>query len=92
MSWKLPSVKLKPGERLAEAEAVATAMVSKAIAEGDHRAINYFVAQKYVEALTDVASADNSKVIMMPLEASSVIGSIAGIKELVGEVTSNKAS
>lgn len=79
-------------ERLAEAEAVATAMVSKAIAEGDHRAINYFVAQKYVEALTDVASADNSKVIMMPLEASSVIGSIAGIKELVGEVTSNKAS
>ncbi len=79
-------------ERLAEAEAVATAMVSKAIAEGDHRAINYFVAQKYVEALTDVASADNSKVIMMPLEASSVIGSIAGIKELVSEVTSNKAS
>ena len=79
-------------ERLAEAEAVATAMVSKAISEGDHRAINYFVAQKYVEALKDVASAENNKVIMMPLEAGSLIGSIAGIKELVGEATLKKGS
>ncbi len=74
-------------ERLAEAEAKATDMVSKAIADGDPRAINYFVAQKYVEALKDVASANNSKVIMMPLEASSVIGALSGIKELVGEAT-----
>ena len=77
-------------ERLAEAEAKATESVSRAIAEGDQRAINYFVAQKYVEALQGVASADNSKIIMMPLEASSVIGSLAGIKELVGEATLSK--
>ncbi|WP_370514774.1 SPFH domain-containing protein [Endozoicomonas sp. OPT23] len=73
-------------ERLAEAEARATEVVSQAISSGDSRAINYFVAQKYVDALQSVAAADNSKVIMMPLEASSVIGSLAGIKELVGEM------
>ncbi len=69
-------------ERLAEAEAKATHMVSQAIARGDVNAINYFVAQKYTEALKEVASAPNQKVIMMPLEASSLIGSIAGIGEL----------
>ena len=78
-------------ERLAEAEARATEAVSQAIASGDHRAINYFVAQKYVEALKEVGAAENSKLVMMPLEASSVIGSLAGIKELVGEI-SNKPS
>ncbi|WP_263079067.1 SPFH/Band 7/PHB domain protein [Endozoicomonas sp. Mp262] len=77
-------------ERLAEAEAKATDAVSQAIAEGDSRAINYFIAQKYVDALKDVAAAENNKVIMMPLEAGSVIGSLAGIKELVGEATSHK--
>lgn len=68
-------------ERLAEAEAVATERVSKAIAEGDHRAVNYFIAQKYVEALKGIGAAENSKVVMIPLEASSLIGSIGGIKE-----------
>ena len=68
-------------ERLAEAEAVATERVSKAIAEGDHRAVNYFIAQKYVEALESIGAAENSKVVMIPLEASSIIGSIGGIKE-----------
>ncbi len=77
-------------ERLAQAEANATESVSKAIAEGDPMAINYFVAQKYVEALKGVASAENSKVIMMPLEAGNVIGSLAGIKELVSEATLKK--
>nr|WP_123712205.1 SPFH domain-containing protein [Sinobacterium caligoides] len=72
-------------ERLAQAEAEATNMLSVAIQQGDSRAINYFVAQKYVEALGSVAAADNSKVIMMPLEASSVIGSVAGIGELIKE-------
>lgn len=72
-------------ERLAQAEARATAMVSKAIADGDVQAINYFVATKYVEALKDIASAPNQKVILMPLEASSVIGSIAGIGEIAKE-------
>ncbi len=70
-------------EREAEAEARATQMVSQAISEGNPQALNYFVAQKYVEALQGVASADNSKVIMMPLEASNVIGSVAGISELL---------
>ena len=77
-------------ERLAEAEANATAMVSKAIAEGDVQAINYFIAQKYVESLKEIASADNSKLILMPLEASGVIGSIAGIGELAKEVMNKK--
>ncbi|HEC73237.1 MAG TPA: SPFH/Band 7/PHB domain protein, partial [Methylophaga aminisulfidivorans] len=54
--------------------------------------INYFVAQKYVEALKDMASAENHKVIMMPLEASNVIGSIAGITELAKEAFTKKGS
>ncbi len=77
-------------ERLAEAEAKATSMVSKAIAEGNVNAINYFVAQKYVDALKEMASADNQKVIFMPLEASNVIGSLGGIAELAKETFSKK--
>ena len=69
-------------ERLAEAEAKATIMVSQAIAKGDVTAINYFVAQKYTEALQNIASAENQKVVLMPLEASSLIGSVAGISEI----------
>jgi regulator of protease activity HflC (stomatin/prohibitin superfamily) len=69
-------------ERLAEAEAKATMMVSQAIAKGDVTAINYFVAQKYTEALQNIASAENQKVILMPLEASSLIGSLSGIAEI----------
>ncbi|WP_407049709.1 SPFH domain-containing protein [Methyloraptor flagellatus] len=69
-------------ERLAEAEAKATQLVSVAIAQGDVQAINYFVAQKYVEALKDLASAPNQKVLMMPVDATSVLGSIAGIAEI----------
>ncbi|MEX1200955.1 MAG: SPFH domain-containing protein [Methylophaga sp.] len=77
-------------ERLAEAEARATTMVSEAIAKGDIQAINYFVAQKYVEALKDMASANNHKVIMMPLEASNIIGSLAGITELAKDAFAKK--
>ena len=73
-------------EREAEAEARATDMVSKAISEGNPQALNYFVAQKYVEALGQIASADNEKVVLMPLEASSVIGSVAGIGEILKSV------
>ncbi len=69
-------------ERLAEAEAKATHMVSQAIAKGNVQAVNYFVAQKYIEALQHIASAPNQKVILMPLEASNVIGAIGGITEL----------
>ncbi len=69
-------------ERSAEAEAKATAMVSEAIAKGDIQAVNYFVAQKYTEALRDLAASPNAKTIMVPLEAASLIGSIAGITDI----------
>ena len=72
-------------ERQAQAEAAATRMVSEAIAEGDMRAVNYFVATRYVQALEQLAAAPNQKVLMMPVEASSVIGSIAGIAEIARE-------
>jgi len=73
-------------ERLAEAEAKATTMVSEAIAAGDVQAINYFVAQKYTEALTSIGSASNSKVVLMPVEASSILGSLSGIGAIAREV------
>ncbi len=69
-------------EREAEAEARATQMVSESISAGNVQAIHYFVAQKYTEALAKIAEGDNSKVVMMPLEASSLIGSVGGIAEL----------
>jgi len=69
-------------EREAEAEAKATQMVSQAIAKGDLNAINYFVASKYVDALQSIAMSPNEKLVLMPLEASSVIGALGGITEL----------
>jgi regulator of protease activity HflC (stomatin/prohibitin superfamily) len=78
-------------ERSAEAEAKATEMVSKAIASGDVQAINYFVAQKYTQALEAIASAPNQKVLMMPVEASSLIGSLTGIAEIAKETFSDEA-
>ena len=77
-------------ERLAEAEAKATQMVSDAIANGNVQAINYFVAQKYVEAFEKLATAPNQKFVLMPMEASGVIGSIAGIAELAREALSGQ--
>lgn len=70
-------------ERAAEAEAKATRMVSEAIATGDTKAINYFIAQKYTEAIKEIGAAENSKVVLMPLEAGNLIGSISGIAELL---------
>jgi len=72
-------------ERSADAEAKATQVVSAAIAGGNVNALNYFIGQKYVEALKAIASAPNQKIIMMPLEAAGVIGSIAGVAELARE-------
>ena len=69
-------------ERAAEAEAKATAVVSDAIAKGNVQAINYFLGVKYVEALQNLSTAPNQKVILMPLEAANVIGAIGGIAEL----------
>lgn len=70
-------------EREAEAEAKATQMVSEAVANGDSRALNYFVAQKYVESLERIASAPNEKLVFMPLDASGVVGAVGGVAELV---------
>lgn len=79
-------------ERAAEAEAKATQMVSEAIAKGDMQAINYFVAQKYTDALSQIGSANNSKVIMMPLEASNLMGAIGGISELLNTKKSDSGN
>ncbi len=77
-------------ERLAQAEARATLMVSEAIGKGDVQAINYFVAQKYIEALKDIGAANNSKLVFMPLDSSSVIGALGGISELAKEAMTKK--
>ncbi|MGF1764345.1 SPFH domain-containing protein [Aliivibrio kagoshimensis] len=69
-------------ERAAEAEANATTMVSEAIAKGDMQAVNYFIAQGYTQALKSIGEAENSKIIMLPLEASGLMGSIAGVAEM----------
>lgn len=73
-------------ERLAEAEAKATRFVSDAIAAGDVNAINYFVAQKYTEAMAAIGTASNAKIVLMPMEASSLIGSLGGIGAIAREV------
>ena len=77
-------------ERLAQAEARATLMVSEAISKGDVQAINYFVAQKYIEALKDIGASSNSKLVFMPLDASSVMGALGGIGELAKEAMTKK--
>ncbi|MBB5015090.1 SPFH domain-containing protein [Rehaibacterium terrae] len=77
-------------ERLAQAEARATEMVSTAIAQGDVQAINYFVAQKYVEALKDFASSPNQKTLLLPMETTGVLGSLAGIVELTKAVQGDR--
>ena len=71
-------------ERLAQAEAKATEMVSNAIAAGDVNAINYFVAQKYVEAFSELARNPTAKTVIVPAEMGALVGSIAGIGQLVG--------
>jgi len=76
-------------ERAAEAEAMATNVVSQAIATGDVQAINYFVAQKYVEAFSDLAKAPNQKFVLMPTEMSGLVGTLGGIAELGRSVLSD---
>lgn len=72
-------------ERQAEAEAKATASVSEAIGKGNINAINYFLGQKYLDALKEIGAARNSKLVMLPLEATNILGSIAGIAEIAKE-------
>ena len=74
----------------AAAEAKATELVSDAIAAGDVNAINYFVAQKYTEALAEIGTAKNSKIVLMPMEASALIGSLGGIGTIAREVFGDK--
>ncbi len=76
-------------ERLAQAEGEATRMVSEAIAAGDMQAVNYFVATKYVEAIRELGKSNNQKILFLPMELSSIIGSIGGIGELVKETFDN---
>ena len=79
-------------ERLAEAEAKATDLVSAAIASGNVQAINYFVAKKYVEALKAMADSPNQKMLLLPIEASGIIGSMAGIAELAKNALSEQGA
>jgi regulator of protease activity HflC (stomatin/prohibitin superfamily) len=72
-------------ERSAEAEAKATELVSNAIANGNVQAINYFVAQKYIEAFKALAMSTNQKFVLLPMESAGILGSLAGIAELAKE-------
>lgn len=76
-------------EREAQAEAAATKMVSEAIAAGNVQAINYFVAQRYVEALKEVATAPNQKTLILPVEATGILGSIQGVAEVAKAAFNN---
>jgi regulator of protease activity HflC (stomatin/prohibitin superfamily) len=73
-------------ERSAQAEATATELVSNAIAAGDVNAINYFIAQKYVEAFGKLAESPQQKTVIVPAEMSALVGSLAGVTELVKAV------
>lgn len=77
-------------ERLAQAEAKATEMVSEAIASGNMQAVNYFVATKYVEALKELGTSDSSKTLLLPMEATSILGALSGIGEIAQETFKNK--
>lgn len=77
-------------ERLAQAEANATEMVSNAIKEGNPQALNYFLGQKYIEALQGIITSPNQKLLMLPTDVTNVAGSLAGIAEIAKEVLQDK--
>ncbi|RME81255.1 MAG: SPFH/Band 7/PHB domain protein [Caldilineae bacterium] len=77
-------------ERLAQAEAKATETVSQAIREGDPRAIHYFVAQKYIDALGVIGAGENSRLVFLPMEASGVASSVGGITELLHDMATTR--
>lgn len=79
-------------ERAAEAEAKATALVSDAIEQGSAQAINYFIAQKYVEAIGKFATSPNAKTVLFPVEATQLIGTLGGIGEIAKEALGRDAS
>jgi len=77
-------------ERLAQAEAVATTVVSDAISKGNVQALNYFVAQRYTEALAKIGTAENQKTLILPIEATNIMGSLAGITEIAKQAFAQK--
>ena len=79
-------------ERAAEAEAKATHMVSKAIDEGNIHAVNYFVATKYLDAFGKFADSPNTKTMILPMEATGIIGSLAGITEIAKDIMKDDKS
>lgn len=79
-------------ERSAEAEAAATGMVSRAIAEGDIAAANFLVAEKYVDAVRAIATAPNQRVVVVPIEAAALAGTLGGIGELTRSVFGDAAA
>jgi regulator of protease activity HflC (stomatin/prohibitin superfamily) len=78
-------------ERLAEAEALATKVVSQAVEGGNVQALNYFIAQKYVDAMSQIGQSTNSKLVLMPLETSGLVGTIAGIAEIAKDTLAQSA-
>ena len=77
-------------ERLGQAEANVTTMVSKAAKDGGSKALNYFIAQKYVEAFSTLAKAPNQKVVLMPMETSGLIGTLGGLAEIAKDTFQDK--
>lgn len=77
-------------ERTAQAEAAATEMVSAAIKGGNPQALNYFLGQKYIEALQGIVTSPNQKLLMLPTDTSHVAGALAGIAEIAKEVLDDK--
>ncbi len=77
-------------ERMAKADANATQMVSEAISKGNMQAINYFLGQKYIEALQGIVTSPNQKLLMLPLDTTNVMGSVAGIAEIAKEVLNSQ--
>ena len=75
-------------ERLAAAEAKATAVLSEAVAGGNVQALNYFIAEKYIRAFGQIAQSPNQKIIMLPIEATNVLGALAGIGEIARDAFS----
>lgn len=78
-------------ERLAQAEAAATQMVSEAIKNGNPQALNYFLGQKYIDALQGIITSPNQKLLMLPTDTMNVAGSLAGIAEIAKEVMAKKS-